>query len=198
MLTGPFPRGDASDDTLDPPRYDPRLAIALLHSGFAAAGDIELPRITCIYDRSEMARRAAVAIQEQLQLGGLGFQVALREATAGVNPWADSTWDLLLVEWPAMEPARDVWKLLAGAHGLGRSDPEMEAAMEQLAHADSREQTRLPLRAIQRRMREQWMVIPLWQFHEHALVHRTLRGMGARPVVTLYQQVEQWQVTEEP
>lgn len=96
-----------------------------------------------------------------------------------------------------MEPARDVWKLLAAAHGTGRVDPELEAALEQLAQADSRDQAGPPLHAIHRCVHEQLTVIPLWQFHEHALVHRTVRGVGERPV-TLYQQIEQWQVTSEP
>ena len=105
VLSGPFPRGYAYDETMVPPRHDPRLAIALLRSGAAElAGDGEWRQITLVYVRSDMARRAAVAIQEQLQMDGLGFPVKLREATAAANLGTDSSWDLWLIEWPAMDP----------------------------------------------------------------------------------------------
>ncbi len=94
-------------------------------------------------------------------------------------------------------PGADVPTLLAGAGGLGRADPELEGAWKQLAQADGPDQASPLLRTIHRCVNEQWAVIPLWQFHEHAVVHRTLQGVGEQPG-TLYQQVERWQVINAP
>jgi hypothetical protein len=39
-------------------------------------------------------------------------------------------------------------------------------------------------------------VIPLWQVDEHAAYHRRLAGVGDKPV-SLYSEVDQWQLTVE-
>jgi hypothetical protein len=198
VISGPFPRGYAYDDKVAPAEHDPRAAIALLHGELAKDANNVQPRsITLVYPRSDLARRAATAIQEDLSLDGLGLQVNLREVTADDESQSASSWDLLYVEWQAIEPARDVWKLLGGTRWGRAADPELDAALEQLAQAATRDQAAAPLRAIHRRVQEQLAIIPLWQIDEYALVHQSLRGVGERPV-TLYQNVEQWQVTSEP
>ncbi len=138
-----------------------------------------------------------MAIQADLHLDGLGLEVNLREVAVDDELQPAPSWDLLYVEWQAMEPARDVWKLLGNTRWGRGADPELDAALEQLAQAVSREQTAAPLRTIHRRVQEQLAIIPLWQIDEYALVHHTLRGVGEHPV-TLYQNVEQWQATSEP
>ena len=87
---------------------------------------------------------------------------------------------------------------VAPDHALGaHADPVLEAALAQLAQTDSRPQASVPLHAIHRCARDQLAVIPLWQIDEYALVHESVRGVGERPV-TLYQNIEQWQVTIQP
>ena len=81
-----------------------------------------------------------MAIQEDLQLDGLGLQVNVRDIAPDDEFPSAPSWDLLYVEWQAMEPARDVWKLLGGTRWGRGADPELDAALEQLAQAVSREQ----------------------------------------------------------
>jgi hypothetical protein len=197
VLSGPFPRGYAYDEQVAPAAHSPRTAIALFHCDLAGnTGDTQPRHVTLVHRRSDVARRAALAIQEDLALNGLGLQVDVREITPGDELPSASSWDLQYVEWQAMEPARDVGTLLGGTHWSRGADPELDAALEQLAQAASREQAAVPLHAIHRRAHETLAVIPLWQIDEYALVHPTLRGVGERPV-TLYHNIEQWQVTSE-
>ena len=198
VLSGPFPRGYAYDEEVVPAGHDPRTAIALLRSE-SAGDDWRHPAATCDHwsigvRMSRGARRwPCKRISRSTDWDSRWTCARSRPMT---NCRSASSWDLQYVEWQAMEPVRDVWKLLGGTHGGRGADPELDAALEQLAQAATREQAAAPLHAIHRRTHETLAVIPLWQIDEYALVHPTLHGVGERPM-TLYQNVEQWQVASE-
>ena len=97
-----------------------------------------------------------MAIQADLHLDGLGLEVNLREVAVDDELQPAPSWDLLYVEWQAMEPARDVWKLLGNTRWGRGADPELDAALEQLAQAVSREQTAAPLRRSIAACRSNW------------------------------------------
>jgi len=61
----------------------------------------------------------------------------------------------------------------------------------QLQQAPAWQEVRKILHRIHRIAHDEVAVVPLWQLTEHFAYHRSLRGIGDRPV-SLYQNVEQW------
>ena len=196
LLPGVFPLGTVKDDELETPRYDPRLAIAL--SRVEPSQDSEgVSRLVLISDRSLLARRAAQAIQQQLNWGGLGYEVEVLEPSAANIQVASRDWDLALIEWVGLDPPQDIWKLASFLAETGALNGELGDALRQLGQAGNADEVARALARIERCLLEQSLVIPLWQFAEHAAVHKSLRGVGERPV-SLYEHVAEWTRSDMP
>ena len=90
------------------------------------------------------------------------------------------------------EPVVDARRVL-DADGLsGGASPYMSLALRQLEQASDWPQIGARLRRIHRIAYDDVAVIPLWQLTDHFAYHKSLQGVGGRPV-GLYQNVEQWQ-----
>lgn len=195
-LSGLFPIGSVKDDVSELPSYDPRLAIALSRS-IPRASDERETRLVLMCDRALLTRRAAQAIQQQLKWDGLGFDVELREPPAGWDFRRSGDWDLALVEWVGLNPRKDIWKVASALAESGALNGELGEALQQFGKAaDESEQDRCLVR-IERCLLEQSLVIPLWQIAEHAVIHKSLHGVGEQPV-SLYEQVAEWTRSEMP
>jgi tetratricopeptide (TPR) repeat protein len=196
LLPGVFPRGVVNDDELETPRYDPRLAIALSRAEPSQNSE-GVARLVLISDRSLLTRRAAQAIQQQLKWDGLGYEVEVLEPSAASIPVASGDWDLALIEWVGMDPPQDIWKLAGFLAETGALNGELGEALRQLGQASSAAEVERALARIERGLLEQSLVIPLWQFSEHAAVHKSLHGVGERPV-SLYEHVAEWTRSDMP
>lgn len=195
-LSGLFPRGSAQDDERAALPYDPRLAIALSRSA-PRASDERAARLVLVYDRSLLTRRAAQALQQQLKWDGLGYDVELREPPPQWDFRANGDWDLALVEWVGMDPRNDVWKLANMLAETGTLNGALGEALQQFGKAvDDAERDRCLVR-VEQCLLDQSLVIPLWQFAEHLVIHKSWRGVGDRPV-SLYEHVTEWARSEMP
>jgi ABC-type transport system substrate-binding protein len=208
LVSGPFPIGSGFDDPL---RYaynaqveqrprNPRLAIALaqvaLHDLNEAAkkrGEPEIkecPKIVLAHPANDIAREACKGIQRHIQ--SLKFTVELRELEPGISLPTDRNYDLLFLEISAQEPLVDAARLLGPDGILGQANPYMTLALVQLAKSTNWQEARQILGRIHQLAADDVAVIPLWQFPEHFAYHRSLKAVGAKPVL-LYQNVESWQ-----
>lgn len=206
LVSGPFPPGVGRDDPIDyaydhsiePRAYDPRLAIALAQvalAELAAAGPEkealeQIPEMTLAHPADEIARTASQAIAQQLQR--IGIPVRLQELetvpTSGLPPGVD----LLYAELAMWEPVVDARRLLGPEGLLGQPSAYMMLALQQVDDATDWATAALRLREVHRLVHMEVSVVPLWQLTDHFAYHNSLSGVGG-DVVTLYQNVEQWQ-----
>ncbi len=196
VLDGPFPHGDACDPRLHPRAFDPRLAVGLLRVWQVENGvdPSKRTKLQLVHLASETASRATHALSRQWNLADLGFDVEIRETTfAELTDPGNDRWDVFYFEWHAMQPFVDAERLL-GATGFCRNhDPELQAALRELAQAQSRDNAFSTLRRIHRLVYQRLPVIGLWQLNEYAACDKRLLGVGDQPV-SLYQNIDSWSV----
>lgn len=208
VLAGPFPARLSLDDpisyardpSIDPRGYEPRLAMALAEvsrkevaaaQGKQEDSSPETPRLVLAHPAHDLARLACTSIQRQLDL--IGVPVELRELSGPAPAQIPEDVDLLYAELAVWEPLVDAPRLL-GENGLAAGcSPYMSLALRQLQRTADWQQIRQILHRIDRIAHDEVAVVPLWQLTEHFAYHRSLQGVGAKPV-SLYQNVEQWQV----
>jgi ABC-type transport system substrate-binding protein len=209
-LATPFPLGYAGERMDGRDGYQPRLAAALASLAWQHCRSLDpklpnRPTLTLVIPASDSARRAAQAIQQQLDMNGQGIviNIQVEESTdmgnsdraVAVNMEVASpkgsmeSGDLRLVEWHDMEPFIDVYRLFSN-HDVARS-PTIDAILRELPQAATLEKGGSLLRDLARDARDEALIIPLWQFPEYLAYRKTLEGMGARPV-TLYHNLENW------
>ncbi len=206
VVSGPFPTGAgvndpigyASDETIEPRPYEPRLAIALAGvalKNLSAARkernkEVEkMPRLVLAYPPDEVAQGACASIKRQLEL--LGIPVELQALEGPLPRRIPDQVDLLYAELAVWEPLVDARRLL-GEDGLaGGCSPYMSLALRQLDRASDWSLARDRLRRIHRIVHEETAVVPLWQLTEHFAYHKSFKGIDPEPV-SLYQNVEQW------
>jgi len=206
VTSSPFPGGTgandpmsyASDETIEPRPYDPRLTIAL--AGVAlktyAASQKEqgkeakkMPRLVLAYPPGEVAQAACASIKRQLEL--VGISLDLRALQGPLPRRIPDDVDLLYAELAIWEPAVDARRLLGEMGPAGGCSPYMSLALRQLDAAADWSQVGQRLRQIHRIAYEEASVIPLWQLTEHFAYQASLKGIAANPV-SLYQTVEHW------
>jgi len=210
LVSGPFPPGQSDIDpigyacnpTIKARRraYDPRLALALAEVGLRDAAEAlakqepeskGVPQLVLAHPPHEIARVACLSIQRQLGL--IGIPIALRELEGPPPKRIPSDIDLLYAELAMWEPAVDARRLL-GPHGIaGECSPYMSLALRKLEEANDWDEVVRALHAIHRIAHDDVAVVPLWQLTDYFAYREELTGIGTRPV-TLYENVEQWQL----
>ena len=148
--------------------------------------------LTLAHPATEIARVACGQIKQQLKL--IGIDVTLKPLPPGPITRVPDDADLLYAEWPMWEPIVDARRFL-GADGPARgASAYMSLALRQLEQSSDWRKIRPKLREIHRIAHNDVAVIPLWQLVDHFAHHKSLRGVGSRPV-SLYENVEQWQLS---
>lgn len=220
LISGPFPCGTRDNDPLayayDPriaPRpYDPRLA-SILHTMArrelteqAQKRGEEVPpetRIVLAHPASQLARVTCQAISQYLSV--VGIVCELRELAAAptaaanaaaanaADPLADA--DLVYQQVAMWEPVVDARRLLAPQGVAQVGNEYVGMALRRLDAAKNWREARQRLHELHRIVDEQVAIIPLWQTVNYLVHSRRISGVGPHPL-TLYQDVEQWQVAE--
>jgi tetratricopeptide (TPR) repeat protein len=210
-ISGPFPAGRnlgdplryAYNSQLAPRPFEPRLAAILATVAWSALQPVpddesaaqalpELPTLTLAHPADPLARVACQAIQ--MQLTRAGIPVKLREATADELAVENGNFDLRYAELAVWEPVVDAAKLL-GSGGLAGdlASPLALRGLRQLEEETSWSGVRARLAELHELAYQDLPVIPLWQTVNY-FAHRTdIEGVGEAPL-TLYQNIEQWQV----
>jgi ABC-type transport system substrate-binding protein len=208
VLSGPFlagesaadPLGYASDPSVTPRPYDPRMAIALATAGLkevAKAGGDEAPSpakpppLVLARPPGEIPRIACTEIRRHLKL--IGLEVELKEIIDGVPDRIPADVDLMYAELALWEPVVDARRILGEGDIGGACNPYVGLELRRLDRADDWKSVHAHLRRIHRLAHDDVTVVPLWQLVDHFAYRNSLKGIGAKPV-SLYQNVEQWQL----
>jgi len=209
VISGPFPIGTRDNDPLAyaygrvPTRtYNPRLA-SILHvlarrelTERASKRGETVPAETKIvigYPDSQFARVTCQAIGQYLSL--IGVACELRELAPGAESEATQDVDLMYRQVAMWEPVVDARRLLA-PHGVAEVGNEyVGMGLRRLDSAKNWREVRERLHDLHRIVNEQVAVIPLWQTVNYFVHSQRIEGVGRHPL-TLYQDIEQWQVAE--
>jgi ABC-type transport system substrate-binding protein len=177
---------------LDAPgaEHDPVLAAAL----FAACRQgSERTTLVLAHPPTPEARQACAILANQWALAGHGLDVQLLEWTAQAAA-APPEFDVLYVEWPAMDPLADGVRLCSLEPVAQPGGPLLERAAAALAQAADTAAARRALASVIRALHVRTLVIPLWQTTEFMAVHRSLSGLPEVPATT-YDGVENWTIS---
>jgi hypothetical protein len=192
------PMGYASDETIEPRPYEPRLAKALSFVALETYSKLQqgkgkelktVPKLTLAYPPDEIARLACASIK--IQLGLVGIPIELRVLDSPLPTKIPDDVDLMYAELAMWEPVIDARRLLGENGMVGQCSSYMSLALRQLDEASEWVQVRGSLRRVHRLAHDDIAVVPLWQLIEHFAYRDNLRGVAPRPV-TLYQNIEQW------
>ena len=157
--------------------------------------DEEIPNETKLvigFPGNQIARVACQAISQYLQV--IGIECELRELPPGMSDDPTGEVDLLYVQVAMWEPVIDARRLLAPPGVAAVGNEYVGMALRRLDAAKNWREARERLHELHRIVHEQVAVIPLWQTVNYLVYSRRLSGVGPSPL-TLYQDVEQWQVT---
>lgn len=194
------PMGYATDDSIEPRLYEPRLAIALANVALknyidaqkdkeAAKNIKKLPTLILAHPSDEVAIAACASIQKQLKM--VEIIVELRAIDGPMPTKIPDDVDLLYVELPMCEPLVDARQFLGESGISGGCSPYMTLALRQLDEAVDWAQVRDCLHRVHRIAYDDAAILPLWQLVEHFAYHDSLQGVAGKPV-SLYQNIEQW------
>jgi ABC-type transport system substrate-binding protein len=208
VISGPFPAplsGSESpaygyDQQIEPRPYDPRLGLTLRIVGQnevkGAHDKLEkpVPPLTPIvlgHPADETARIACRAIAAQWKL--IGVETKLVEFPPGIFDDAAGECDAVYLEAALWEPIVDAARLL-GPEGLApSSNGFIQLTLRQIEQATSWQLVRQRFRQLHRQLHEDVTLLPLFQTQDHYAYRKSLTGLSA-PRVTLYENVEEWQV----
>ncbi|NQU20987.1 MAG: hypothetical protein HQ567_06855 [Candidatus Nealsonbacteria bacterium] len=220
--TDPF--GYGADSSITPRDYEPRLALALAAVSLQEAVVIrqkqgktgKVPsQLVLAHPATEMARLACTSIQKYLKL--IGVPVKLRELTEPVAKQLPDDVDLLYAELAIWEPVVDARPLLGDDGLTGGCSSHLALALRQLEQARNWKTVHDRLQRIHRIAHDDVSVIPLWQLYDHFVYRKDIQGIGGASlaaggttidaadgttppatdgteILSLYQNVEQWQV----
>lgn len=210
VVSGPFPTGMSLSDPLRyaynnriaPRTYEPRLAAVLSTVAWynvldpQGKGGVEftdMPELVLAHPADPMIRVLCQTIQ--LQLDVVGISVKLQEYGADELLNGEVECDLRYAELAMWEPVVDAARLL-GPGGLAGGDDSdyLVAALRKLDTAGSWQEVRACLAEIHEIAHYDLPVIPLWQTANYFAYRSSLQDVEEQPV-TLYQDVDQWDVT---
>jgi ABC-type transport system substrate-binding protein/tetratricopeptide (TPR) repeat protein len=213
------PLGYAYNEQIAPRPYDPRLALALAGSAVleweaeiskaqktaaeagrdtvkTAAAKKRNPAaattLVLAYPEEEVAQAACASIKKQLAL--LGLTVELRPLPGPFPRQIPEEADLLYAALAIGEPVADAQAIFGDGGLAGGCSPYLRLALHQLNQATNWEQAQAGLFRIHRLVHEEAALIPLWQLYDFYAYRKEMHGIGER-LVTLYQNVEQWQMS---
>lgn len=207
-LSGPFPAGTGASDPLAygyderiaPRAYDPRLGLTLVklaatelanQAKKAQQPEPTLEKLVLGYPPTEIARIAIQAIGMQLEV--IKLKVELKELPPDKLDDPDGTCDFVYRELLVAEPVVDAPKLLGRGGLFEESSPYVGLSLRRLEATSNWQDASVALKDLHRVTYDDVTVLPLWQIAEFYAYRKWIRGVGDQ-IVTLYQNVENWQV----
>lgn len=208
VLSGPFPFGIGPtdpiaygyDERLAPRDYDPRLAMMLSKLGQLelneagkkrGAAEISITSLVIGIPPLEVPKIAVQAMQPGFEQ--IGLPITYKELTAAELRDPPDDVDLVYREVRAREPVVDAPKLLAAGGIFEETSPYVALSLRKLEVARDWKQSSDALKELHRVIYDDVTIIPLWQMAEFFAYRNWLKGFGEE-TVTLYQDVENWQV----
>jgi len=188
------------DAEIQPRPYNPRLALTLR---LAAEGELkaafekqeqkppQLGNLVLGHPADEISRIACRGLARQWK--AIGVDCQLIEFPPGVCDDAKHECDLVYLQLAAWEPVRDASRLFGAGGLVGALSDAVRLAVRAVEEARNWQEVRQRLLLLHRLLHEEATVLPLWQTMDHFAYRRSLVGPAKRPV-SLYQNIEQWQV----
>jgi ABC-type transport system substrate-binding protein len=207
VVSAPFPAPAASGNTqsyaydqeIAPHPYDPRLALTLrlvaqreIKSAYEKLEQQPPEYVPLLlgHPADETSRIACRAIVKQLDL--IGVKCKLAEFVPGQFDDKGAC-DLIYLQAATWEPLVDAGRLL-GPDGVSpASSAFIQLTLRQIEGATNWQVARERFRQLHRLLHEDVSVIPLYQTHDHYAYRKSLQGLAV-PRVTLYENIDQWQV----
>ena len=208
VISGPFPAGASRDDPLayayneqvKPRPYEPSLALTLAKAARKSIHSVREPgpnqedklgNLVIGHPASTVPRLACRAIAKYLE--AIGFSCSLKELVDETNEFHQEC-DFVYTELYISEPIYDA-TLLLGPQGIVQSPSRyLHQAVEKLLNVSNWRESREQLNQLHKIVYDEVAVIPLWQLIDHFAYHPRVQGIGKKPV-SLYQSVEQWQIS---
>lgn len=201
VLDAPFTRDSYGyDETIPPMQFDARLGKLLtLMAGnelqqIAEKKEEEPPAFEPLvigHPATKMARTVTAAIEAQLK--SLRIACIRKQFPPGVVRDTAGECDLVFAEIQAPEPIVDAERLLSSI-GLAKSpSPYVSMGIQRLNRAQDWKEVAARLKDLHRISIQNMALIPLWQFPEHFAYREGVHGISDN-ILTLYQDIEQWQV----
>ncbi|MDX1948761.1 MAG: ABC transporter substrate-binding protein [Pirellulaceae bacterium] len=208
VVSAPFPAptgGDAAayayDQQIPPRPYDPRLAVAMKAIGLneiKAMHDKQmkpvppLAPLTLGHPADETSRIACRALVKQWKV--IGIECKLVEFPPGIFLDEQQICDIVYYQISAHEPLVDAARLL-GPQGIApTSNGFVQLALRQIDKATNWQDARVRFQQLHRLLHEDVTLLPLFQTFDHYAYRKSLQGPAAERV-TLYQNVEAWQIS---
>jgi hypothetical protein len=209
VLSGPFPAGLSLSDPVRyayngqvaPRPFEPRLAAILATiawsnvqnpDGKGETPATSLPELVLAHPNDPVIRIACQSIEAQLERAGIPIQ--LREFSAEDLIAGRVQCDLRYAEMAVWEPVTDA-RLVVGPGGLAGDmrNPYVDTALAKLDAATNWNDVRTRLNELHEIVHHELPVIPLWQTANFFAYRSSINGIGESPL-TLYQNIEQWQL----
>ena len=201
VLDAPFSKDSYGyDETIPPMQFDARLGKLLtLMAGnelqqIAEKKEEEPPAFEPLvigHPATKMGRTVTAAIEAQLK--SLGIACSRKEFPPGEVRDASGECDLVFAEVQIPEPIVDAERLLSSI-GLAESpSPYVGMGIQRLNRAQDWKEVAARLKDLHRISIQNMALIPLWQFPEHFAHREGVHGISDN-ILTLYQDIEQWQV----
>ncbi|MCO6455686.1 MAG: hypothetical protein J5I93_10365 [Pirellulaceae bacterium] len=208
VLSGPFPAGVSPDDplayaydaTIEPRKYNPRLAATLARLAQFELNEIakkrqepppELQPLVLAHPADFLIRAVCQVLADQL--AAVGIKCTLKQLPPGQTRDSSGEYDLLYAELAVWEPLTDAHRLFAD-DGLAPTDNAYIAlALRRMDSATNWRDAGQLLHELHFIAHNEVVMIPLWQLVDHYAYQTRLRALGTANV-SLYQDVEQWQV----
>jgi ABC-type transport system substrate-binding protein len=208
VVSGPFaagagdsdPLGYAYDGTIQPRRYDPRLAKLLTvvaqkqvteRANMLGESAPKLSSLVIGHPSYEAARVACEAIAGQYRI--IGLECTLQEFAPGVSRDPEGNCDLVYTEIAIWEPVVDARRLLGPGGAAASDSPYVRQTLRWLDTAQNWGEVRERLLQIHSAVHNEVAIIPLWQMVDFFAYNKRLRNVGEN-LVWLYQHVDEWRI----
>lgn len=208
-VSGPFPApvnaADAYcygyDDSLKPRDYEPKLAMILK---IMATNSIKshyeklmqkapvLAPLVLGHPSDEVSRLACKALGRQWE--AIGIKSKLVEFPQGVFTDEKGECDMVYVQAATWEPVVDAARLFATWGLSPTSSTYINLALRDTENAKDWNEARDALLRLHREVHDDVTIIPLYQMFDYYAYRKSVQGL-ADGQVTLYQNVEKWQVS---
>lgn len=209
VLSGPFPAGledndplgYAYDQSIQPRRYEPRLAKLLMTmnanqmEGLAKRRKEEVPELQPIrlaFPPENLSRTACEAIKSQWEL--LDLKIELIELPVGQAFPEEGQADLAYVAAAVWEPIIDARRVLGPDGMAGSTDQLVGLGLRRLEESKNWKDARDRLLDLHFIANNELPVLPLWQLVDSYAYNRNLLGVGS-DIVSLYQNAEKWRLS---
>lgn len=212
VVSGPFPAGTSNNDPLSyaydqsiaPREYSPRHGMVLL---FMAENELkaiaekrnEEPakladvKLVLGFPPDPLNRAICQAIADQL--ARVQIPVQLKELPIGETTDTSGECDLTYTEVAMWEPINDARRLLRPDAGIvSDSSQHLDQALRRLDASKTWQEVRTNLLDLHRQTDSEVSVLPLWQTVNFLAHRKNVSNIGTAPI-TLYQNVENWQIT---